>query len=129
MSKVPLNTAISGINKFLGGINKIKIPDWVPGVGGKSIEIPMIPKLARGGLAFGPTAAMVGDNPNAGVDPEVIAPLSKLKSMLGGLMGTGGSTSNRSINIMITGNTISNDMDINTIGSKLTKKLQNEGIL
>jgi len=40
------------------------------------------PKLAQGGLAYGPTYAMVGDNPNARVDPEVIAPLSKLKSMV-----------------------------------------------
>ena len=47
------------------------------------------PALAEGGLAFGPTMAMVGDNRNAGVDPEVIAPLSKLKAMLG---DTGGST-------------------------------------
>jgi TP901 family phage tail tape measure protein len=39
--------------------------------------------LATGGLAFGPTNAIVGDNPNAKNDPEVIAPLSKLKSMLG----------------------------------------------
>jgi hypothetical protein len=41
------------------------------------------PKLAEGGLAFGPTMATVGDNRNARVDPEVIAPLSKLKSMIG----------------------------------------------
>lgn len=40
-------------------------------------------KLAEGGLAFGPTAAIVGDNPNARVDPEVIAPLSKLKDLIG----------------------------------------------
>ena len=40
------------------------------------------PALANGGLAYGATYAMVGDNPNAAVDPEVIAPLSKLKSML-----------------------------------------------
>ena len=40
------------------------------------------PALAKGGLAYGATYAMVGDNPNAAVDPEVIAPLSKLKSML-----------------------------------------------
>ena len=39
--------------------------------------------LAKGGLAFGPTQAIVGDNPNAANDPEVIAPLSKLKNMLG----------------------------------------------
>jgi tape measure domain-containing protein len=47
------------------------------------------PKLAEGGLAFGPTMATVGDNRNARVDPEVIAPLSKLKSMMGD-MGVGG---------------------------------------
>jgi tape measure domain-containing protein len=42
------------------------------------------PKLAMGGLAYGPTMATVGDNRNARVDPEVIAPLSKLKGMLDG---------------------------------------------
>nr|DAO74571.1 MAG TPA: tail tape measure [Caudoviricetes sp.] len=41
-----------------------------------------VPKLAKGGLVYGPTYAMVGDNPNAGTDPEVIAPLSKLQAML-----------------------------------------------
>jgi len=43
-----------------------------------------LPALAEGGLAFGETAAIVGDNPGANVDPEVIAPLSKLKSIMGG---------------------------------------------
>jgi tape measure domain-containing protein len=42
------------------------------------------PKLAQGGLAYGPTMATVGDNRNSRVDPEVIAPLSKLKGMLDG---------------------------------------------
>lgn len=41
-----------------------------------------VPALANGGLAYGPTYAMVGDNPNARADPEVIAPLSRLQSML-----------------------------------------------
>ncbi len=35
--------------------------------------------LANGGLAYGPTMALVGDNKGAGSDPEVIAPLSKLR--------------------------------------------------
>ena len=48
------------------------------------------PKLAEGGLVFGPTMATVGDNRNARVDPEVIAPLSKLKGMLGDVGGMGG---------------------------------------
>lgn len=52
------------------------------------------PKLAQGGLATGPTMAMVGDNRNARVDPEVIAPLSKLKSMMGD-MGVGGTLETR----------------------------------
>ena len=43
-----------------------------------------LPALAEGGLAFGETAAIVGDNPGANVDPEVIAPLSKLRGMLEG---------------------------------------------
>lgn len=42
-----------------------------------------IPALAEGGLAFGPQLAMVGDNPGAATNPEVIAPLSKLQSMMG----------------------------------------------
>lgn len=43
-----------------------------------------IPALAEGGLAYGPTTALIGDNRNARIDPEVVAPLSKLKDMLGG---------------------------------------------
>jgi glutaredoxin 2 len=42
----------------------------------------LVPKLAEGGLAYAPTMAIVGDNPNAKSDPEVIAPLSKLVGML-----------------------------------------------
>jgi hypothetical protein len=38
--------------------------------------------LAEGGLAYEPTKVIVGDNRNAQIDPQVIAPLSKLKSML-----------------------------------------------
>ncbi len=40
-----------------------------------------LPALAQGGLAMAPTLALVGDNPNARIDPEVISPLSKLKEM------------------------------------------------
>lgn len=53
-----------------------------------------VPKLANGGLAYGATYAMVGDNPNARVDPEVIAPLSKLKAMLTPSQREGGTGGN-----------------------------------
>ena len=45
------------------------------------------PKFAKGAMVYGPTSAIVGDNPGASVDPEVIAPLSKLKEYMGD--GTG----------------------------------------
>lgn len=47
---------------------------------GPGDDVPV--KLAKGGLAYGPTLALVGDNPNAQFDPEVIAPLSKLQGMM-----------------------------------------------
>lgn len=46
--KFPINTIINLINSFIKGLNHIKIPKWVPGVGGKGINIPLIPKLATG---------------------------------------------------------------------------------
>lgn len=46
--KAPINFIISAINTLIGGLNKVKIPDWVPGVGGKEINIPQIPMLAKG---------------------------------------------------------------------------------
>jgi TP901 family phage tail tape measure protein len=46
--KAPINLIISGINTFLSGLNKIKIPDWVPGVGGKGFNISLLPMLAKG---------------------------------------------------------------------------------
>lgn len=49
MVKAPLNGMIGLINGFLGGLNNIKIPKWVPKVGGKSFNISQIPYLAKGG--------------------------------------------------------------------------------
>jgi len=51
--KIPINFIIDGINMFLGGLNEIKIPDWVPGIGGMGIDIPVIPRLAAGGFTDG----------------------------------------------------------------------------
>lgn len=55
--KAPINAIISGINTFLNGLNSIKIPDWVPGVGGMGFNIPNIPMLATGGFTEGITIA------------------------------------------------------------------------
>lgn len=44
----PINFIIDGLNKFITYLNKIQIPDWVPGVGGKGLNLPQIPKLKVG---------------------------------------------------------------------------------
>ena len=48
-AKAPLNLLIGLINGVIGGLNKIKLPKWVPGIGGKGINIGKIPYLATGG--------------------------------------------------------------------------------
>lgn len=89
--KNSINTVIDGINRFINKVNgiKIKVPsvkafgkEIIPGLSIGIPKIPQIPRLARGALAYGPTLAMVGDNPGASTDPEVISPLSKLEGMM-----------------------------------------------
>ena len=41
-----------------------------------------VPKFASGGLAFGPTLGLFGEYPGASHNPEVVAPLDRLQSML-----------------------------------------------
>ena len=48
VAKGAINGIISIVNGIIGGLNKLKIPDWVPGLGGKGINIPLIPMLAKG---------------------------------------------------------------------------------
>lgn len=85
-----INFFIKGINTLIGGANKLSFtaPDWVPGIGGKTIgfNLPTIPLLAKGGIATGPTLAMVGE----GREHEAILPLSKLQSLIQRAKGTGG---------------------------------------
>lgn len=48
------------------------------------------PAFADGGIVSGPTLGLVGEYPGASTNPEVIAPLDKLKNMIGGGMSEGG---------------------------------------
>lgn len=57
-------------------------------------------------MAYGKTLALVGDNANAAVDPEVIAPLSKLQAML----PTAGAPQN--INITLGGQLVAKGRDL-----------------
>lgn len=43
-----VNFIIDIINSFISGLNNIQIPDWVPLIGGASLNIPLIPRLKKG---------------------------------------------------------------------------------
>ena len=48
--------------------------------------------FANGGIVYGPTLALMGEYSGAKSNPEVIAPLNKLKSLIGETGGGGGGT-------------------------------------
>lgn len=69
--KIPMNWIIDGINAFIRGLNKLKIPDWVPGVGGLGFSIGTLPHLWRGGiLEKGQTGFLEGTGAEAVVPLE-----------------------------------------------------------
>lgn len=78
---------VNGLNAVIRLLNKLhfSIPDWVPGLGGKSfgfniglLNAPQIPLLAKGGVIKQPTLAMMGEYPGAGSNPEIAAPQSAI---------------------------------------------------
>jgi hypothetical protein len=69
----------------------VKIPSWVPVIGGKGFDFPQmpeIPALAEGGIVKRPTLALVGE-----AGPEAVIPLNR--AMGGGMAGN-------TINITVT---------------------------
>ena len=70
--KAPINAVIGIINGAISALNKINvtIPDWVPGLGGKSfgINIPTIPQLYKGTDNWQGGAAIIHDRGGEIVD-------------------------------------------------------------
>ena len=112
--KAPLNAAIGMVNSFIGKINGIKIPDWVPGMGGNGVlNIPKIPLLYDGAvLKRGQVGILEGrgdeavvplhnnkkwvgavardmDNALGGSNAQVVALLQDILEILETLAGTG----------------------------------------
>lgn len=88
--KAPINSIIGLINGMINALNGIsiklpKVPDWVPGIGGKGgstigFNIPNVPALATGGVVSEPTLAVVGDAGRG--NPEIVAPQKMLSSIM-----------------------------------------------
>jgi phage-related minor tail protein len=103
-----VNAILRFVNALIGAFNKIqvKIPDWVPGFGGKSfgINIPKVPYLAEGGIVNSPTLAMIGE-----AGPEAVVPLRD------------GMRNNATQNINVT-----IELDGKVLARQLFKPLENE---
>lgn len=84
--KNSINLILGLINYFISGMNTLKIPDWVPAVGGAGVNIPTIPMLAKGTDYFQGGTAIVGEE-----GPELVqmprgskvTPNDKTMGMLG----------------------------------------------
>ena len=63
-----INFLITALNGFIRGINKVKVPSWIPGIGGKGITISEIPYLAKGTDYFQGGLAIVGEE-----GPELVS--------------------------------------------------------
>lgn len=77
-------STLSGVVAIVAGVALVALGAGLKGAIAKRAENSGMPALAQGGLAFGPTTALIGDNRNAAIDPEVVAPLSKLRDIMGG---------------------------------------------
>jgi len=64
-------------NNTVGKLS-FKVPDWVPGLGGKGFDVPNIPMLAQGGIVTSATLAMIGEK-----GPEAVIPLDRMSQMGG----------------------------------------------
>lgn len=114
--KLPINAMISGLNTFIRGVNKVKIPSWVPGVGGRGINIGQIPRLARGGIVSNPMIAEIGEDGKEAVVPleNNTQGLQMLADLLDERMS--GNSGGEVINLVVDGKTLA------TVVNKENKK-------
>lgn len=124
--KAPINAIIEGVNKILSKINGIKIPDWVPGIGGAHTSFATIPKLAQGGIATRATNAIIGE-----AGREAVIPLEQNTGNWAGLLAGAirdefdreEMTLGDGMTIYMTNN-INNNLDADEIGQRLMTSIR-----
>jgi hypothetical protein len=89
-----LLAVINTLNRGVNNMSRISVPDWVPGIGGRSwggFNLPEVPYLAAGGVTTGPAMAVIGE----GRYQEAVLPLSRdtYKQIAAGIASNGGGRS------------------------------------
>lgn len=117
--KAAINIIIGAINRFISGINQIRItiPDWAAKLAGMSagasigFNIPTITPLATGGIVTQPTLAMIGE-----AGPEAVIPLNKGQKYL-----SGGNEQDATFNITV-------ELDGDVIYNKMQRIKNDRGV-
>ncbi|WP_121665237.1 phage tail tape measure protein [Mesonia aquimarina] len=94
LSQAVANAIASGTQSalFTGPGAVIAQPAFIAtAVGGVLSAFASIPKFADGGIVNGPTVGLMGEYSGAKTNPEVIAPLDKLRGMIADVNGDSGS--------------------------------------
>lgn len=79
-----VNVLIDIVNGIIKGLNKIHLPNWeiLGSLAGKGINIPLIPRLEKGGVLTSPTIAMMGEYAGAYQNPEIVTPQNILRETI-----------------------------------------------
>lgn len=128
--KAPINAIIGGVNTVIRGLNSIKVPDWVPGLGGAHPNFPTIPMLAKGGVVDNATMAIIGES-----GKEAVMPLENNTGWITNLAGQlaerggvgGGNTVNISVNVETKGGDFE-EADAINIAKKINTALKSQGL-
>lgn len=128
--KAPINAIIGGVNTVIRGLNSIKVPDWVPGLGGAHPNFPTIPMLAKGGVVDNATMAIIGES-----GKEAVIPLENNTGWITNLAGQlaerggvgGGNTVNISVNVETKGGDFE-EADAINIAKKINTALKSQGL-
>ena len=109
--------AVSGALEKIGAFGPLGVT-MIPLIAGAAAGLArtafnsLIPAFADGGLVTGPTTALIGEGSGTSMaNPEVVAPLDKLKSMIGG----GGQ------NITVQGRLVGNDIYLSNERTKFNR--------
>ena len=128
--KAPINAIIGGVNTVIRGLNSIKVPDWVPGLGGAHPNFPTIPMLAKGGVVDSATMAIIGES-----GKEAVMPLENntgwITNLAGQLAERGGAGSGNTVNISVNVETRGGDFeeaDAINIAKKINTALKSQGL-